>query len=531
MKLAKFAGMAGFLAAALIALMAFSTAPVAATCASGSGVDVYGLDVHGSVISAYVKNTGTCDKPIYYTLYIDGGVVATGDFTLASGSLKYFEKNYNFGYGSYEVKLTVTDRCSSDFDRIEHIVLEQPKCGSSCDCATCGNACAGCSHVSCTDGWKDEYRCADGWTQRKYVDGNCEIKWYNIKAANCDSCSCNSAGCNCDSGCSGCAAGTCAGGCNNCNGCNTWQDGWLDNYRCSGSEVQRWFVSGGIGGWKDWTSCANGCKDGKCMDACGVDITAMNFKDRIVQGERTDITVNARNLADDDQIISLALYVDGARKDSYSAWVDAGSTLIKDFFLYPDRTATIRIEASSTCGGNDFASSTLNVIQKTTEEAYTPTDAAVPVTAEETSVYIYPDSMDLELGSSKVIAIDIKSKRTQDFTIDVSGVPDSWLSYDKRAGVSAGGKKTAYVYVTGKELGMKSLVVTVKAAGENVAFKQNVALFVAKNVNVIRVDWTGDFVAGAVALVTSAWFLLAIVVIILIIVIACGAYNLKYYEY
>jgi len=511
----KFAGIAGFFVAFVMAATIVLQSASADVCGTGYGVDVYSLDVHGNVISAFVKNTGSCEKPIYYTLYIDGGIVAESQFTLASGSVRQFERNYNFGYGTYEVKLTVTDRCSSDYDRIDHIVLQQPSCG------TC-NTCTGCNqHVACADGWVDEYKCVDGWRQRKYVDGNCEIKWYNFDRAECGS----GSACNGYDGCSSCSSG-----CTTCSGCNsnTWQDGWMDNYRCSGSGVQRWFVSGGLGAWKDWESCSHGCSNGKCVEACGVDITAMNFKDHVVAGQRTDIRVNAKNLADEKQVMSLALYVDGERKDSYSAWVDAGSMLIKDFFVYVDKTSTVRVEASTTCGGKDYASTTLNVVQPTTEDAYFPT-IVTPVTAEDTSVYVYPDTLDIEMGSSKVIAIDIKSKRVQDFTIDVSGVPESWVSYDKRVGVNE--KKTAYIYVTGRDLGMKNLVVTVKATSENLAFKQNVNVFVARNINVVRVDWTGDFIAGVASVVTSAWFLLAIVVIILILVIAYGAYNLNYYEF
>lgn len=434
---------------------------VAAAAADVCGVDVYGLDVQGNTVSAYVKNTGCCTKPVYYTLYVDGGVVDSGQFILASGSIKRFEKVYTFGYGRYEVRLTVSDSCYTDSDYIIHFVT-QPDSRYDYD-------------------------------------------------------SCCTAGCQCYS--QGCAAP-----------CVTSQDGWHDNYRCSGSWVQRWFVSGGLGGWKDWEHCPNGCRNGKCLDACGVDIISFKYDDRVVLGERADIRVSVRNMADEDQIISLALYSGDERKAHYSVWVSGGNTLIKDLFFYPDETSVVRVEAGSTCGGFDSASATVRVVEKTTEDAYAQSEGTGGYEGiAETAVYMYPDSLDIELGSGKALAIDIRSSRTQDFAIDVAGVPAAWVSYKSRIGVTD--KETAYVYVTPKDLGSHDMIVTVKALGENRVFKENIGVFVADRINVIRADSQGDFVTGLVSVATSAWFLLVVATIVLIIVILLGTGNLTYEEY
>lgn len=549
-------GFVAFLAAVIsvFGLTVSVLAPFVGASQSNCGVDVYNLDVRGDVISAYVKNTGCCTKPIYYTLYIDGGVVDSGDFVLAAGSIRRFEKTYNFGYGRYEVRLTVTDNCHTDSDYMIHFVTQPDSCCGPagyegqrrCDydhatvyicqggrwtsspgdycyyCPqTCGDGVCNCGESrqtcpedcwGCEPGWLNEYRCVDGWKQRKYRNQDCSTRWYNWEWIG-DSC---------------CIGTWC--GITGCTGpCGTWQEGWLDNYRCSGRWVQRWFVSGNLAGWRDWEFCPHGCRDGRCLEACGVDITSLDFEDWVEVGDRADIRVSVRNLAEEDQIISLVFYVDGERTAYYSVWVSGGNTLIKDFFFYPEETSEIGVEASSNCGGFDAASATVRVIERTTEEAYTPSEDTGEEEVIETFVYVYPDSLDIELGSSKTLVIDIRSSRTQDFSIDVAGVPEGWLSYDDRIGVT--GKEKAYVYVTPKELGSHDLAVTVKALEEDKVFKENVNVFCAQSKEVVRVDWSGDFVTGLVSTVTSAWFLLAVAVIIFVAVILTGAYTLTYEEY
>jgi len=500
--------------AILVALIIASSSFAAAeTC----GVDVYNLNVNGNRVTANIKNTGCCTKPIYYTLYIDGGVVDSGELTIASGAIRYYEEGYNFGYGEYDVRLRVTDNCATDTDRVTHTVLN-PSCTTGCGGWQCDGCDGNCNR--CEEGWTSQYRCQNGWKQRLYKESDCDEKWYDYEKV--DDCDCIYGTC-WNSGCTGCSGNACS--CNNQPG--VWNEGWMDQYRCSGSWIQRWFVSGGLANWKDWEQCPSGCSNGKCVEACDVVITKMDYDDRILPGERADIRVSVRNMASDEKIINIALYAEGSRVAYYSVWVNAGNTMIKDLFFYPDETTEFRVEASSSCGGFDSSEATVRVVTPTTEIAYSPDKVPVDPEIDETIVSIYPDNLDIELESSKTLVIDIRSSKTQDFIIDVSGVPDGWLSFDRRIGVNAG-RKLAYVYVTPRELGDNDIIVTVKAVSENKLFKENVNIFVAKNVKVVKVEWfTGAWV-WFVGVVTSAWFLLALVVAILIIVILLGTDSLRY---
>lgn len=500
-----------------VALMIVSPA-FAETC----GVDAYDLTVNGNRITAHIKNTGCCTKPVYYTLYIDGGVVDSGELSIVSGGIRYYEKSFSFGYGTYDVKLVVTDRCATDTDRVQHTVL-QP---NSCSTCSCGSSCDGCDGTcnQCEERWTSEYRCVDGWKQRKYIESDCEAKWYNYEyVEDCD--------CIYDDHetCSTCT-GSCTGTCSTCPGCaqsGVWNEGWMDQYRCSGSWIQRWFVSGSLGSWKDWEFCTDGCNNGKCVEKCDVTITGVDYDDRILPGERADIRVNVRNDANEEKVMNIALYAENQRVSYYSVWVNAGNTLVKDLFFYPDETMDFRIEVSSSCGGFDSATKTVRVIQPTTEIAYSPDNLPVDPEVSETIVSIYPDNLDIELEKSKTIIVDIRSAKVQDFTIDVAGVPDSWLSYDRRVGVDSG-REMFYIYVTPRELGDNDIVVTVKAVTEGDTYKENIDIFVAKNVEVVKVNWMTTLWEMFYLTVTSIWFLLAIVVIILIIVVLVGTDSLQY---
>jgi len=316
------------------------------------------------------------------------------------------------------------------------------------------------------------------------------------------------------------------------------QNKYLNEYRCSGSWLQRKYQYTNCDTiWVNSEYCSSGCSGSSCIGTgtgqCGVSVQRFEYQTSIVSGNAAYVTLEARNTASNSETITLSIWVDGQLRDSYSSTVSQGMTLMKTFYYYPSAgTHQILAKAETNCGSSDTRTATVTVLQsgQPTPYPYYPTPQPAP--ALPTAVSIYPSSLETSLCSAAFVTIDIHNSVEQVYTIQVTGVPSDWVSYQSQNIVKAGDRQL-FVYVEPKEVGTHSITVTVTTGIEKKTYQQDVSIYTAPVAQAAGAEgWsiTGSLIEAS----QNPAFWIVLIIIAGAIVVIVGATRLKpdeeYYE-
>ncbi len=227
-------------------------------------------------------------------------------------------------------------------------------------------------------------------------------------------------------------------------------------------------------------------------EECGISITALDYSDWIVEGNKAYVTTTVENSGDGTNAY-VRVYDNGRLKRQVSSYIGSGERKVfhSSFAMEGAGTHKVRIYAGSSCGSSESMEFEIYVAEISPVlacnyngvceegESYTtcPHDCAAPEPEREAKVSISPLSMDVVQHRSKAIAIDIYSQKEQGFAIEATGVPEDWLSYSREERVE--GNKRVWVYVTPRNTGFYTLHVKVRALAESREFEANIELFVA----------------------------------------------------
>jgi hypothetical protein len=308
---------------------------------------------------------------------------------------------------------------------------------------------------------------------------------------------------------------------------------YLDEYKCEGPWRMRKYQNSDCSAlWLNVESCLNGCYSGSCSGQyppygqCGVSLQRFDYQASVTANQAASIWLEAKNTGSASETITLSLLADGEVKGTYPASVAPGASSLRLFYYYPTLgTHQIVAKAETNCGSTDTRSASV-----TASQAQAPAPQPAP---EQTYVSIYPSSVDASFCEAKFVNINVHNSRQQVFTIQVSGIPADWVSYQSQNIVEAG-DRSLYVFVSPKELGFHQMKITVKAEGENLVYSQGVSVYTAPCQQEQPSPSGGGGITGLFEAAQSPWLWVVLIIILAGVVIFIGTRKLKpdieYYE-
>ncbi len=483
-------------------------------------VDVYNLDVENRDITAHIKNTGNATEIINYTILVNSVFVESQEVELNSSEVFDISTSYNFDVGRYEVELKAVADCDSfDYESMVHYVLYPFECKNP-------------------HGIRGENRC--DYDLRQYLvcrGGSWIVLARNNDGEYCYNClyHCGDGSCNCGETYSSCYR-DCRRSCT-----QEWicMDSYYKVYRYSDCSLGTSVY------------CPNGCRSGECISGssvCDVGITTFDYVNRFPFGHEGYVTMNIMNTGSRTETINISFYLDGVLKNYRRFGVGAGDEKSQTFYYMPgDGSHQIKVIMETSCGTEERRDAYVNVFRISDDdfvicndngicepeigESVTncPRDCAV-IILPDTSVDINPSGMDMGINRGKVVSVYIVSHHPQTFTIHVTGVPESWMSYEKSIHVDE--KDTVYIYITPKELGNYNMTVSVEAQDEGLVFSSDVALYVAP---LSKSDIEDSLLGRFLKLIadffgflgSNLWALVTLLVIAFVTVIVVGMKKLR----
>ncbi|MCX6814887.1 MAG: hypothetical protein NTY20_04540 [Candidatus Aenigmarchaeota archaeon] len=167
----------------------------------------------------------------------------------------------------------------------------------------------------------------------------------------------------------------------------------------------------------------------------------------------------------------------------------------------------------------------MNVLQSGQPSPYPyPYPTPQPAPSLPTAVSIYPSSVDTCLCDAKFITINIHNSVEQVFTIQVSGVPGEWVSYQSQTIVKQGDRQL-YVYAGPKELGTHNIKIRVTAGTERKDYEQDVSIYTAPCPEKPPQD--GGITGSLIEAAKSPIFWIVLIIVVGVVVIFIGATRLK----
>ncbi|RLJ10126.1 MAG: hypothetical protein DRP15_01080, partial [Candidatus Aenigmatarchaeota archaeon] len=302
------------------------------------------------------------------------------------------------------------------------------------------------------------------------------------------------------------------------------EEGYLDEYRCSGNWIQRRYrYENCTLVWLNYDYCPQGCVDGYCVSYspdCGISVESFNYASVVALGGYGYVTLNIRNTGTNEEDITIEVYLDDVLRGSHTRSVNPNERFTWTFHYLPTiGTHHLRVEVTSSCGARVVRTGTVYV-----KEQY----PSQPVVG--TKIDIYPTTLDIPECSTKTIVIDISSAIDQVFSVNVTGgIPNEWVKYTKEVEIKAG-KKKLYVYVSPLEKGKYTFTVFVEAKGEGIKKSQPVSIYVSPMKKASATDVTGGITGAFISASKDVWFWITVIVISLGVVLAVGMKWLKYWK-
>jgi hypothetical protein len=226
---------------------------------------------------------------------------------------------------------------------------------------------------------------------------------------------------------------------------------------------------------------------GGSQEDCSVSITEFDYSQKITSTQSAWIKGVVKNYGSTGQTVDLKLYVDGSLKNTYSEYLSSYDTFDKTFYVSTLVTGThsITLEAYARCGNSAKRYGTITVgktaVSTVDVAVVNPPEEPAPESKIDTVIRIYPTPLEIELGQTDTIYVDMQTPFEQTFYITVTGVPSEWVSYQNS--VLASDVHTAYINVEPQVLGNYVITVTVKALDKNkkeITVSKDINLYVAQ---------------------------------------------------
>ncbi|MBI4021338.1 MAG: hypothetical protein HY369_03780 [Candidatus Aenigmarchaeota archaeon] len=439
----------------VLGMLVFAVLGSGSAAAQSCSIDVFGLDVEGNEISVTVHNTGETEQNVSYTFIVDDDELANGSIVLGADDEKEVANSFSFSVGTFDIEFTAKAGCgATDHEEITHTVLQDYSC-------------------SFPAGVTGENYCSYATQSYQVCQGGSWVTLAQNSGSYCNSCGvqvCGDGVCNCFED-----AGSC------------WQDckaactpGFVDQFQCSGSTLQQAYKNADCStSYVSTTSCPLGCQSGACIGASSsgscVAITSLDFVDHLVAGNAATVTATIENTKQATVTTVSQLTIDTFLKGTSSLTLLPFEKKQVTFTITPAAGGhTGKVALTSSCGTD---SQQFNFLVTPSLDPVLFQDPVLPLEPFSTSVTILPPSMDIPLYQAKAIGIEIVSAVAQDFSVQVSGLPAEFLSYDDLVPVET--SRTTFVFVTPTAAGTYEAQVTVTAGEEGLTFTETIPIFVA----------------------------------------------------
>jgi hypothetical protein len=252
---------------------------------------------------------------------------------------------------------------------------------------------------------------------------------------------------------------------------------------------------------------------------CNVPITKFDYLSLIKFGDESYARVEIKNTAF-PLTINVSFWLDGKVNQSESFYIDAGQIVTKMFYFYPSLgNHTINVTVNTPCGSTYNVNGTIFVQPIITiQPTQPPTETLVTVT---------PLALEMAVNSTESIAVNIRSAITQNFSINVSGVPEEWLNFESEKTVEKIG--TFYIDIMPQQQGNFKLFITAKANTENKTFNfvVNVYAGIKPTIGEMWQKLQNDLQALIKFYQENPIWLIITIIIIAAIVIGIGAAKLR----
>jgi|GEM_PF-4163380 len=228
-----------------------------------------------------------------------------------------------------------------------------------------------------------------------------------------------------------------------------------------------------------------GC-EGEAERACGIFFSSYEWIEKAVENQPVRIGFEIASLQ--PQEVSVELYLNGSLNQTESFWVEDKKESSFELSL-PPGTYQIEVRARSSCGSDSFGF-LLDVSpfkhQEIPEEEVQEEAKPKP----ETAVELEPEEIEMALGQTRVIRLDITSHQPQYFRIEVS--PAEIAAWQERVWIEESG--TVYIYLLPKEMGSFDLEIEVRAESEKKDFRFEIKVYVGKELE--KLGFLGKFLYG-----------------------------------
>lgn len=430
-------------------------------------LDVFGLNVEESVIVGNIKNTGAASENITFELFVNNEIVSVGSIPLEPEEVGMVSNEFSFPPGEYIITLEAASSCGAfDSETIEHVVLEDFACFNP-------------------SGFEGQNFCR--YSSQEY-QVCLEQEWHTLDQNGdqyCINCplTCGDGVCNC-----GEDASTCSQDCAE-DLPQICVEKFINKFRCDDDILQQKFVFSDCG--EEFVSlrfCQFGCEEGLCLPPkpisfppfkpiiCDVSLEGLDFVNNFKIWEKGHVTVKVLNTGS-KATLKLNFTLDGLSKGKHTLQLASGGESSKTFFYRTSAGNHVgEVTVSHPCGTED--SDVFHVTVFKGEQVITFTPPLPPPSEEEgeTSVAVLPPSLDVPLYQGKVVSLDIQSSVPQNFLIDVSPLPEGFVSFDQTVFIEKEGK--AFVYITPTTLGSYRFTVSATAEKEGKTFSRDIELFV-----------------------------------------------------
>ncbi len=198
---------------------------------------------------------------------------------------------------------------------------------------------------------------------------------------------------------------------------------------------------------------------------CSLAITTFDYTSITRAGDQAYARTEISNTAS-STTINISLWIDGVLNQSQSVWIETGQTETRTFYFSPSQgNHTLNITIRAACGASYAVNGSMFVqpITNITIEQPRPEQSTI-----QTTITVIPTYLEMTVNRTESIAINIRSGLRQNFTLNVSGVPQEWLKYERVKSVQ--GLDTMYVDIEPAEQGSYKLLLTVRAEAENKTF-------------------------------------------------------------
>jgi len=284
------------------------------------------------------------------------------------------------------------------------------------------------------------------------------------------------------------------------------------------------------GNWDTESDYVN-VRERSTQEYCDVAITEFDYSEKILENQNAWVRVVIKNKGSSYESFDISLYVDGSLKNTYTQSLNPEGYYEKTFNVpLSVGTHEIMVQAYAHCGIYARKYATIKV-EKPNVSVSTPPEPPTG-SMKDTDVKIYPGILDIELGSTGVIYVYMETPYEQTFEIDVTGIPEDWLDYEKTVSVSD--IKTSYIKVSPQVLGSYSFTVTVKGLDKDHkerTFTKDINMYVAhlKTQKMVIGSSGSEILTGFVSALKENWIIgvFLLVIIGLITLLYIGKSRLK----